>query len=109
MRLDDLPGHDGSRQFEGDKHGDGVAIAFYEERTEPGKGPGPHRHPYGEVFILHSGKVRFEVAGEPLEAESGAVVVVPPDTVHRFTNVGEDAIHMTCIHDAPAMQQENLG
>ena len=108
MKLSDLPGREASRQFEGAKHGEGVSIAFYEERTEPGKGPGPHRHPYGEVFILHSGQVRFEVAGEAIDAESGAVVVVPPETVHGFENVGDEPIHMTCIHDAAEMQQENL-
>ena len=25
----------------------------------PGKGPGPHRHPYPETFFVHAGLVRF--------------------------------------------------
>jgi len=36
------------------------------------------------------------------------VVVVPPETTHGFTNVGDGPIHMTCIHAAAAMEQENL-
>jgi len=107
ISLSDLPGRDASRQFEGGERG-GVPISFYEERTEPGRGPGPHRHPYGEVFVLHEGEVEFEVEGEKISASPGSVVVVPPDTVHGFTNVGDGPIHMTCIHAAAEMQQENL-
>ena len=108
LALGELPGRDASRQFEGAERGSGVPISFYEERTEPGRGPGPHRHPYGEVFILHEGEVEFDVAGEMIEARPGAVVVVPPETVHSFTNVGSEPIHMTCIHAAASMEQENL-
>ena len=108
FQLSDLPGRDASRQFEGGERGAGVPISFYEEKTEPGRGPGPHRHPYGEVFILHEGEVEFEVEGETIAARPGSVVVVPPETVHGFTNVGESPIHMTCIHAAAEMRQENL-
>ena len=108
LDLSGLPGRDASRQFEGGERGGGVPISFYEERTEPGRGPGPHRHPYGEVFVLHEGEVEFEVEGEKIPATPGSVVVVPPETTHGFTNVGDAPIHMTCIHAAAEMQQENL-
>lgn len=108
FQLGDLPGRDASRQFEGALRGGGVPISFYEERTEPGRGPGPHRHPYGEVFLLHEGEVEFVVEGEKIPASPGAVVVVPPESTHGFTNVGDGPIHMTCIHAAAEMQQENL-
>ena len=108
LELSELPGRDESRQFEGDERGNGAPISFYEVRNEPGGGPGPHRHPYEEVFILHEGEVEFEVAGKTLGAKPGMVVVVPPDTVHAFKNVGANAIHMTCIHAASSMEQEDL-
>lgn len=107
-RLGDLPGRDASRKFEGEDAGGGAPISFYEERTEPGSGPGPHTHPYEEVFILHQGEVEFEVAGKKVSARAGSVVTVPAETVHGFTNVGDAPIHMTCIHAAARMQQENL-
>jgi mannose-6-phosphate isomerase-like protein (cupin superfamily) len=108
FQLTDLPGRDASRRFEGAQRGSGVPISFFEERTEPGRGPGPHRHPYGEVFVLHEGEVEFVVEGEKIPASAGAVVVVPPETTHGFTNVGDDPIRMTCIHAAAEMEQQNL-
>ncbi len=106
--LAELPGRDASRQFEGAERGGGAGISFYEERTEPGGGPPLHRHPYAEVFIVHEGDVEFEVAGEKVSAEPGMVITVPPATPHRFTNVGGEALHMSCIHDSASMEQENL-
>ncbi len=108
VELGDLPGDETTRQFEGAERGGGVAISFYEERTDPGGGPDPHRHPYEEVFIVHAGEVEFEVAGETVGVKAGAVVVVPAETTHAFTNVGEDPLHMTCIHAAASMEQEDL-
>ena len=46
----DLPGNDESRTFLGRDHG-GVPVSFFVQASPPGHGPGPHRHPYAEVFV----------------------------------------------------------
>ena len=34
--------------------------------NEPGEGPGLHRHPYSETWIVRSGQVRFTADGQDL-------------------------------------------
>ena len=44
-------------RFEGEDHGSGVSMFLVD--NEPGEGPGLHRHPYSETWIVRSGRVRF--------------------------------------------------
>jgi mannose-6-phosphate isomerase-like protein (cupin superfamily) len=36
------------------------------------------------------------------------VAVVPAETPHKFTAIGDERLEMTCIHAAGMMVQENL-
>jgi len=97
IRNTDLPGDD---------HG-GVPVSFFIQASPPGHGPGPHTHPYAEVFVLHEGTGTF-LAGEAIiEASGGSVVVVPPGEVHGFTaSPGAGPLRMTCIHVSDHMITE---
>jgi hypothetical protein len=58
----ELPGSPISRTFLGRDHG-GVPVSFFIQASPRGHGPGSHRHPYAEVFVLHEGSGSFAAAG----------------------------------------------
>jgi mannose-6-phosphate isomerase-like protein (cupin superfamily) len=86
-----------AREFAGDDNG-GVGISLLFVDAPPGRGPGLHRHAYEEIFILQEGQGTFTAADEQREARAGEIVVVPPDTPHRFVNSGEGPLRLIAIH-----------
>jgi mannose-6-phosphate isomerase-like protein (cupin superfamily) len=97
----------GTVAFEGKSYGSGVSL-FLIDYHQPGDGPGLHRHPYPETWIVRSGKARFTVEDQELEAGSGDIVVVPEETPHKFKNMGPDRLDIICIHSSPQFIQEDL-
>jgi quercetin dioxygenase-like cupin family protein len=83
-------------EFEGGPYG--AEVSFFVGDLEPGKGPGLHQHPYCETCIVHSGQAEVTVDGEVVVAGAGDIVVIKPDTPHRFTAVGEERLVAVCIH-----------
>ena len=107
FKLDELPVSSIAREFVGADHGGvGVCIIFVD--APPGRGPGLHKHPYEEVFIVQEGQVTFVVAGDEIQGGPGDVVVVPPGTPHSFTNTGEGTLKQIDIHVSPAFSTEWL-
>ena len=96
----------GTITFEGEPHGSGVS--FFLVDSEPGAGPGLHRHPYSETWIVRSGTARFTADGEELDAGPGDIVVVGAETPHKFVNSGAGRLDIVCIHASPVMIQEDL-
>jgi len=94
----------GSVKFEQPELRSGISMFLID--CEPEKGPGPHRHPYPETFVVHEGSVRFTVDGEQIDAQGGDIVIVQTGETHQFTNSGNDRLRMTCIHAADAMETE---
>jgi mannose-6-phosphate isomerase-like protein (cupin superfamily) len=86
-----------AREFVGDDHG-GVGISILFIDAPPGRGPGMHRHAYEEVFIVQEGQATFTAGDEEREVRAGEVVVVPPDTPHRFVNSGAGPLRQIAIH-----------
>jgi mannose-6-phosphate isomerase-like protein (cupin superfamily) len=106
LPFTDLPGGERARKFEGHHHGS--TVSFFLSHHAPGEGPDLHRHPYEETFILLDGIATFTVAGESIEAEPGALLVVPAGAPHKFVNSGETRLKQVSIHPAPEMEQEWL-
>lgn len=102
--LEPSPG--GTITFEGEPYGSGVS--FFLVDNVPGAGPGLHRHPYSETWIVRRGNARFVAGGEEVDAQAGDIVVVGAETPHKFTNVGSDRLEVVCIHASPRMIQEDL-
>lgn len=96
----------GTIRFEGAPYGSGVS--FFLVNSVPGAGPGLHRHPYSETWIVRSGTARFTVDGEQVEAGPGDIVVVGAETPHKFVNAGSGRLDLVCIHSSPRMIQEEL-
>ena len=105
IHNDDLPGSEISRTFLGRDHG-GVPVSFFIQNSPQGHGPGPHRHPYAEVFVLHEGSGTFLAGTETIEASGGSVVVVPANELHGFTASSAGPLRMTCIHTNDEMVTE---
>jgi mannose-6-phosphate isomerase-like protein (cupin superfamily) len=100
------PSLGGTITFEGEPYGSGVSCFLID--NDPGQGPGLHRHPYPETWIVRSGRVRFTADDDEIEAGPGDIAVVGPETPHAFKNVGDGKLEMVCIHASPRIIQENL-
>jgi mannose-6-phosphate isomerase-like protein (cupin superfamily) len=96
----------GTLTFEGESYGSGVS--FFLVHNEPGAGPDLHRHPYPETWVVRSGQARFTADGEELEAGPGDILVVGPETPHKFKNVGSERLDIVCIHASSRIIQEEL-
>jgi mannose-6-phosphate isomerase-like protein (cupin superfamily) len=96
----------GTLTFEGEPHGSGVS--FFLVNNLPGSGPDLHRHPYAETWIVQEGTGRFTADGEDIDAGPGDIVVVGPNTPHKFKNVGDGRLNVVCIHASARMIQEDL-
>jgi mannose-6-phosphate isomerase-like protein (cupin superfamily) len=90
--------------FEGGSYGS--AVSFFHVNNEPGAGPDLHKHPYSETWIIRAGKARFSADGEDIDAGAGDILVVGPETPHKFKNVGTGRLDIVCIHASPRIIQE---
>ncbi|MEA2468589.1 MAG: hypothetical protein QOJ57_2715 [Thermoleophilaceae bacterium] len=104
--LEDIPGSDRARRFEGKGHG--ATVSFFITSHERGQGPDLHRHPYEETFIVQAGEGTFTADGKETEVTAGHVLVVPANTPHKFVSSGDGPLRMVTIHPAPEMEQEDL-
>jgi quercetin dioxygenase-like cupin family protein len=108
VRQQDLPFVGSSHQFVGADQGD-VAVSVFLFDGAPGKGPGPHRHPYDEIQFIQSGRGRWTVNGEEFEAGAGDVLVIKAGEVHGFKCIGDEPLVQLDVHLSPRFIQENLG
>jgi quercetin dioxygenase-like cupin family protein len=105
IRTDELPRGENAEVFSGHEHGAGVS--FFLSHNKPGTGPGLHRHPYEEIFIVQAGEVRFTVGEETLDATAGDILIVPPNTPHKF-ECRSEGHRQVSIHPVAEMQTEWL-
>jgi mannose-6-phosphate isomerase-like protein (cupin superfamily) len=107
IELDDLEHSEHSHEFVGSAHLD-VPFSIILVHSQPGVGPKLHRHPYAEVFVVHSGEATFQIGDATAVVEGGHVVVSPPGEAHGFTNTGTGELRLTAIHGAGRFSTEWL-
>jgi quercetin dioxygenase-like cupin family protein len=107
VRQDDLPLIGSSHNFVGADNGD-VGISVFLLNALPGRGPGPHRHPYDEVQFIREGRGRYTVNGEEFEAGAGDILVIKAGEVHGFKCIGDSPLVQVDVHLSPRFIQENL-
>jgi len=107
VREEDLPLIGSSYNFVGADNGD-VGISVFLLYAQPGRGPGPHRHPYDEVQFIREGRGRYTVNGEEFEAGAGDILVIKAGEIHGFKNIGETQLVQVDVHLSPKFIQENL-
>ena len=108
VRQEDLPFVGSSHQFVGADNGD-VNVSVFLLNALPGRGPGPHRHPYDEVQFVRSGTGRYVVNGQEFEAGAGDILVIKAGEIHEFKAIGEESLVQVDVHLSPRFIQENLG
>lgn len=107
VRQQDLPFQGSSHQFVGADNG-GVGISAFLLSAQPGRGPGPHRHPYDEVQFVREGRGLWVVGGHEFEAGAGDILVIKAGEVHGFRCIGDVPLVQVDIHLSPRFIQENL-
>jgi quercetin dioxygenase-like cupin family protein len=107
VRQEDLPFKGSSHQFVGADNGD-VSVSVYLLSALPGKGPGPHRHPYDEIQFVRSGRGRWNVDGKEFEAGAGDILVVKAGEIHSFTCIGDEPLVQVDVHVSPRFIQEDI-
>jgi quercetin dioxygenase-like cupin family protein len=107
MRRGSLPRSENSDVFTGAEHGD-VPVSMFLVHSSPGSGPGLHRHPYPEVFVINDGLARFQLGEDELTVGAGDVVIAPAGVPHRFTCTGPAELRLTAIHTASRFETEWL-
>src|SRR5215210_4242460 len=103
IATSDLPGNLIGR-FEGRDHNS--SVSFFIGTFPPGTGPGLHRHPYDETFIVEAGSATFTVGDETFELGAGQIAVVPAETPHKF--VSGEAFRLVSVSPSDHMVQEDL-
>ena len=107
VRQEDLPFRGSSHNFVGANNGD-VGISVFLLNAEPGRGPGPHRHPYDEVQFIREGRARYVVDGREFEAGAGDILVIKAGEVHSFEAIGEAHLVQLDVHLSPHFIQESV-
>ena len=107
LSRDDIRAGVGSYEFEGYLHGDSN-VSFISIDQTPGEGPRLREHTNEEFFIVQEGRPRFTVGTETLDAQPGQIIVVPPETPHKFVNIGEGPLRQIDIHASPRFITEWL-
>ena len=87
---------DDANEFQG--HHLGAGVSFIVVDAQPGSGPGLHRHPYEEVFVVQEGVATFTAGDDVIEVRGGQVVVVPAGVAHKFVNSGSGRLRQVDIH-----------
>jgi quercetin dioxygenase-like cupin family protein len=91
----------------GANNGD-VNISVFLLSALPGRGPGPHRHPYDEVQFVTEGRGLWTVNGEEFEAGAGDILVIKAGEIHGFRNIGDTALVQVDVPLSPTFIQESL-
>jgi quercetin dioxygenase-like cupin family protein len=107
IRQEDLPFQGSSHRFVGAEHGN-VGISAFLLRALPGRGPGPHRHPYDEVQFVREGRGLYTVNGQEFEAGPGDILVIKAGEIHSFTCISNEPLVQIDVHLSPRFVQENL-
>lgn len=86
----------------------GELLSFDLFLTPGGHVPGAHVHPVQEErFTIVSGHMKFRYGIRTIVASAGDTVVVPPGTLHRFANLGDEPAH-AMVEVSPALRMEDL-
>jgi quercetin dioxygenase-like cupin family protein len=107
IRQEDLPFKGTSHQFVGADQGD-VDISVFLLSANPGRGPGPHRHPYDEVQFVREGRGLWKVDGVEFEGGAGDIFVIKAGEVHEFKCIGDAPLVQLDVHLSPKFIQEDL-
>ena len=85
-----------------------VNVSVFLFNGGPGRGPGPHRHPYDEIQFIREGRGCYKVDGVEFEAGAGDILVIKAGEIHEFKNCGDTPLVQVDVHLSPRFIQEDL-
>ena len=85
-----------------------VGVSVFRFNGLPGKGPGPHRHPYDEIQFIREGRGMWTVNDKTFEGSAGDIFVIKAGEIHSFKAVGDSPLVQVDVHLGPRFIQENL-
>ncbi len=106
VRVADIQESAQAAVFVGRDHA--AQVSFFIISCRRGEGPGPHRHPYEETFVMLDGAAEFTVDDKTVEVGAGQIVVVPAGAVHSFKGASDGLTRQVNIHPAAEMVTEWL-
>ncbi|NOZ66355.1 MAG: cupin domain-containing protein [Alphaproteobacteria bacterium] len=59
---------------------------------QPGMAVNPHSHPCEQVVFIVSGRIRFNIDGEEIEAGPGSLIRIPPNVPHFGEPIGDEPV-----------------
>lgn len=100
LNKDELPQDGNLHEFQGYQY-ENTNISFIWVDMPPGDSVRLHNHPYQELFIIQEGEATFTIGQTTVKAHAGQIIIVPPDSPHKFTNTGEKQLKQIDIHQHP--------
>jgi mannose-6-phosphate isomerase-like protein (cupin superfamily) len=105
VRLGDIAFSPTAALYEGAKHAPGSDISAFIVHQQPGGFVELHWHPYAETFFVIAGRGRWTAGDVVEELEADDVIVVPPETLHGFRNIGDEELHVLSVHESGTLEQ----
>ncbi len=56
----------------------------------PGMAVNPHRHPFEQLVFIISGRVKFHLDDDAVEAGPGSMIRIPPNVLHYAEPIGDE-------------------
>jgi mannose-6-phosphate isomerase-like protein (cupin superfamily) len=83
------------------------AQSLAEATVDPGKDTAEHYHPRTEeLYMFLSGTGRMRLGSDEDEIVAGDCVVIPPGTIHKLWNTGDEPLVLLCCC-APAYSDDD--
>lgn len=82
-------------------------VAVYVNDHQPGESADLHTHDEDHILVMRSGRMRWTVDGETVEAEAGDVILAPSGTEHAFEVLGDEPAKLMCI-ESPNPEPERI-
>ena len=73
------------------------SMAVYVHSHEPGERAELHTHAEHHVLVMRSGRMRWTLDGQTIDAAAGTVIVAPAGTDHGFEVLDGETVKLLCI------------
>ena len=84
-----------------------ASVAVYVNDHKPGEKTELHTHEEDHILGMRSGRMRWTVDGQTVDAEAGDVIVAPAGIEHGFEVLGDEPVKLLCV-EAPNPEPDKI-
>jgi len=84
----------------------GINFSVAHAKVMPGGETLLHKLKSSEIYYILEGKGEMYIDGEKKIVEKGCLIYIPPNSVQKIKNIGNDELSFLCIVE-PAWRKEN--